>query len=167
MHSGAGAVAWRVNRGEQVVALNLIFTGDASPDKLGAPKELWFPSALYTQQLASIGERPIGLEAAQLVAIVQWFRERTGAPQARLEAVGIRSQVTALIAAALEPTFFVELLVREGMRSLRYLLDTPVKHQDAPDLSCLDLYKEFDVHSLAALAAPTKVVQRYRETKPA
>jgi hypothetical protein len=28
---------------------------------------------------------------------------------------------------------------------------------DAPELFCLDLYKEFDVPSLAALAAPTRV----------
>jgi hypothetical protein len=42
---------------------------------------------------------------------------------------------------------------REGIQSLRYLLDKPVDYTAAPDLFCLDLLKEFDIESLRALAA--------------
>jgi hypothetical protein len=38
------------------------------------------------------------------------------------------------------------------MRSLASLLDAPVSYESAPDLFCLDLYKEFDVNTLVALA---------------
>ena len=48
------------------------------------------------------------------------------------------------------------------MRSFQHLLDAPVKFEDAPDLFCIDLYKEFDVDQLAALAEPAKVTQEYR-----
>ena len=43
------------------------------------------------------------------------------------------------------------------MTSLGYALKKPVEYMDAPELFCLDLYKEFDVSSLGALAAPTRV----------
>jgi hypothetical protein len=153
----ANSIAWRLNQGEQVLALNVLFVGDASPDKLGSPKSLWDPSALYTQLLASLGERPIGLEAAQLLAATKWLQEKTKAQSARVESTGIRTQVIALIASALQPATYSELLVREGMSSFGYLLDKPVAYQDAPDLFCLDLYKEFDIPDLIALAHPTKV----------
>ncbi len=47
------------------------------------------------------------------------------------------------------------------MRSMSYLLDAPVAFRSAPDLFCLDLYKEFDLDRLAALAEPTKLTMKY------
>jgi len=155
----ANAVAWHVNRGEQVLALNLIFTGDASPDKLGAAASLWDPATLYTELLAAMGERALGIEVAQLLAASKWLREKQSSPPISIETTGIRSQVAALVAAALEPTTFSGMLTREGMRSLSHLLEKPVAYQDAPDLFCLDLYKEFDIEHLVALAEPTKITQ--------
>jgi hypothetical protein len=46
------------------------------------------------------------------------------------------------------------------MHSLSYLLEEPVEYKDAPDLFCLDLYKQFDIDRLAALAKPAEVIQR-------
>ena len=43
------------------------------------------------------------------------------------------------------------------MHSLSYVFDLPVEFEQAPELFCLDLYKEFDVDSLEALAAPATV----------
>jgi hypothetical protein len=163
----ADSVAWYVNRGEQVLAINLLFTGDASPDKPGAAKTLWDPSNLYTQLLASIGERPLGIEAAQLIAATKWLQESKRSQHVFLESRGIRSQVIALVASALEPSAYSELLIREGMESLGHLLDKPVSYQEAPELFCLDLYKEFDIESLTALTEPTKVVQTPLSTRPA
>jgi hypothetical protein len=133
----------RVNRGEQTLALDLLFRGDVAPKKPGVPE--------FTQLIAAIGDRPLGIQAAQLIGIAHWLRDRAGARQVRLESTGPRSQVTALIAAALEPALFSGVQVREGMRSLGDLLARPVTYDAAPDLFCLDLYKDFDVDSLIAL----------------
>jgi hypothetical protein len=101
--------------------------------------------------LASTGDRPLGLQAAQLIAVARWLGERTGGKQVRLESAGPRSQVTALIAAALEPALFSTVEVRDGMESLAHLLNAPVTYEAAPDLFCLDLYRDFDIPALATL----------------
>jgi hypothetical protein len=50
------------------------------------------------------------------------------------------------------------------MRSLSYVLDLPVRFEQAPELFCLDFYKDFDIDRLEALAAPAKVsVAKYLE----
>jgi dienelactone hydrolase len=144
--NGQAAVSDRVNRGEQALAVDLLFTGDAAPQKPGPHS--------WTQLLATLGDRPLGLEAAQLAGIVSWLGRRP----ARVETSGIRSELVALATAALEPGLFSEIVIRDGMRSLQHLLDAPVPYQTAPDLFCLDLYQRFDVDRLVELAAPAKVV---------
>ena len=141
-----------VNRGEQVLAVDLLFTGDAVPAK-GETSD-------YTQMLAATGDRPLGLEAAQLVAIANWLRTAAGSKHVRLETSGIRNQLIAQVAAAIEPDVFSELVETDGMKSLRHLLDTPVEYQAAPDLFCLDLYKQFDLDDLTALAPSVQVVRK-------
>jgi hypothetical protein len=138
-------VAQHVDRGEQVLALDLFFNGDQLPDR-GS----W---ELLTD---SSGERPLGLEAAQLVAVASWLRSTTGRP-VQVMTDGIRNQVIALTAAAIAPEDFSAQVNRNGMTSLAYLLDKPVPFRSAPELFCLDLYKYFDIDTLEVLAAPGKV----------
>jgi hypothetical protein len=142
----------RVNRGEQVLAVDLLFTGDASPAK-GETSD-------YTQMFAATGDRPLGLEAGQLVAIARWLVTAAGGKRVRLETSGIRNQLVAQVAAAIEPEIFSALVVTDGMKSLRHLLDAPVEYEAAPDLFCLDLYKQFDLDALTALAAPVRVTMK-------
>jgi Acetyl xylan esterase (AXE1) len=145
----AATVAERVNRGEQVLTLDLLFFGATNPND---------PEPAYWEMLvASSGDRPLGIEAAQLIAVAKFFREQTGPHPIRIETEGIRSQVAALVAAALEPELFSEIRSNGAMNSLSYLLDTPVPYRNAPDLFCLDLYKEFDLDRLAVLASAVKI----------
>ena len=141
------AVAERLYRGEQVLAADLPFQGDAWKQD-----STW----LFEQMIVTTGARPLGIEAAHLIELANWMRRR-GAPRVRLETSGMRNQVVALVAAALEPGLFSEVIIRHGMPSLRHLVDKPVKYQDAADLFCLDLYKFGDLDRLAALGAPTAV----------
>ncbi len=140
-------VAGRMDRGEQVLVLDLVFTGNAAPEG---------PLFLFPEMLAATGRRPVGMETAQLIALTHWARERWRAPSVRLESTGIRSQVAAFFASALEPRLYGEVAVQGGMRSLAYLLDKPVSYMDAPDLFCLGLFKDFDLEQVKALAEPTR-----------
>jgi dienelactone hydrolase len=144
-------VSERLNRGEQVLAIDLLFTGDVALEPRGRRG--------YTQMLATIGDRPLGVEAAQLIGLARWLKTAFHAPTIRLEASGVRSQTVSLVAAALEPEALAEIVVHDGMTSLRHLLEKPVEFQEAPDLFCLDLYKEFDLDRLAEIAKPTKLIQ--------
>jgi len=146
----APEVAHRMERGEQVLAVDLVGMGDGAPDQ---------PFDLISEMLAATGERPLGMEAAQLISVARWAQEEWAPSQIRLEGTGIRSQMISLVASALEPRLFSQVEVHGGMHSLSYLLEEPVEFKDAPDLFCLDLYKEFDLDRLAALAKPAEIIQ--------
>lgn len=146
-------VSDRVNRDEQVLAVDLLFIGDlvpqAEPGNHG-----------YSQLMVAMGDRPLGLLSAQLLGIAHWLQKTSNTRTIRLETTGMRSQVAALVAAALEPEIFSEVIVREGISSLHYLLDKPVEYQAAPELFCPDLYKNFDLDRLADLSTPTRIVRK-------
>jgi hypothetical protein len=143
-------VAHRMERGEQVLAADLVGTGDVAPDK---------PFPLFVEMLNATGERPLGMEAAQLISLARWAQTIWGPQQIRVEGTGIRSQMIALVASALEPKLFFQVEVHGGMQGLSYLLEKPVEYEDAPDLFCLDLYKYFDIDRLVVLAKPAEVIQ--------
>ncbi len=145
------AASERLNRGEAVVAADLLFTGDMTPQH-GVMN--------MAEMMSATGDRALGLEAAQLAALARLARERTGAKAVRVEARGLRSQVIAQTAAALKPGLFSEVVVSEGRRSLQALLDENTDYLVAPDLFCLDLYKEIDLDGMARLAAPTVIHMR-------
>ncbi|MFZ1944657.1 MAG: acetylxylan esterase [Acidobacteriaceae bacterium] len=146
--SAADAVFQRLTRGDDVLAFNPLFVGGAAP---GPDVSAWIVL------VDSNGERSLGLEAAQLVATANWLRSTTGQDKVRLETNGLRTQMIAVVAAALEPAAFSEVASENAIPSLSFLLDKPVPYRSAADLFCLDLYKEFDVDSLDALASPVKI----------
>jgi dienelactone hydrolase len=140
-------VADRVTRGEQVLAADLPFFGHAWGNE---------STVLFGQMINTTGGRPLGIETAHLIELAVWLKQQ-GAPSVRLESNGRRSQVVALTAAALDPNLFSEVAVTNGMPSLRYLIDKPVKYQEAAELFCLDLYKVTDFDRLKTLSLPSVV----------
>ncbi len=145
-------VSDRVNRGEQVLALDVVFNGETVPQSPD-PTD-------YEMIVASMGDRPLGLEVGQLIGAAKWLAQTSAQATLRIETTGFRSQVVALVAAALEPQLFSEVVATGGMQSLGFLLDTPVPHRSAPELFCLDLYKDFDLDHFRAMAAPTKITEK-------
>ena len=128
----------RINRGERVLVANLLFTGDMISKPVS-------PMG-FSQLIATMGERPLGLQTAQLIALAQWMGGRV-----RIEATGMRNTTVALAAAALSPSLFTQVETHEGLNSFQDLLDKPVEYRQAPELFCLDLYRYFDIADLRAL----------------
>lgn len=147
-------VAYLLNRGDQVILVNLLFTGDDSP-ALASPS--YVPS-LFASAVATVGDRPLGLESAQLAAVTRWAEQTFNPHPVHVELTGIRSQMAALISAAIEPGLFSSITVHRGMKSMDYLLQHPVSFDDAPDLFCRDLYKDFDVDRLIVMAGPAQIL---------
>ena len=159
-------VAERLSRGEHVLAVDLLFFGDMVPEQPVSPgadlggdvtARPQKTGANFQMLLATLGERPLGIQAAQLLGVARWAEGLAGTRPVRVETSGIRTQMVALAAAALEPGALDEVVSHQAMTSLRHLLDERVQFRVAPELFCLDLYKEFDVDRLTALAEPTAV----------
>jgi dienelactone hydrolase len=146
--ASSAAVSGLVNRAEQALAVDLLFTGDAAPPKYYYP--------VYDRMLATLGERSLGIEAAQLIGIVDWLRKTSGQPTGRVMVSGKRNQAVVLVAAAIEPSLFSQVTVREGLESWSKVFDLPIRYLDAPELFCLELYRYFDVDRLTALAKPVR-----------
>lgn len=141
-------VGYAVERGEQVVVLSILFTGDDTPSTI--------PSR-FAYMMNAVGSPPLGLEAAQLTGITHWAQQHWHPSRIRLESSGYRMQVVSLVAGALEPELFKSIAIHGGMRSLNYLLDRDVNSNRVPDMFCRDFYKEFDLGMLKAMAAPATV----------
>ncbi len=161
-------VADDVDRGQRVLVLNPLFFGADKPhadDRSGA--------AVFAQLLTALGERPLGMEAAQVNGVVRWLSEdldhgsptpnnfagnvNKPVPPVRIVATGPRSQVIAMVAAAIHPELFSALESRESISSFATAYDHPKDFVQAPEMMCLDLYRDFDINTLAAIAAPVKV----------
>ena len=159
-------VAALVSSGKRVLALEPLFFGHNIP----GTGDLGVSS--YSQMLNGLGERTLGLEAAQVIAVVEWlhlglqngsptpgsaFVRKTTPAQIDVVASGPRSQSVTLTAAALEPLLFASLEIQHSIPSFGYVLEHPLKYSDVPELMCLDLFRNFDFDALAALAAPAQV----------
>ena len=96
----------RINRGEQVLVVDLILTGEAHPRRRNASD-----SHRYAQLLATVGDRPLGIRTSHLLALAKWLKDHHSATEVRVEAQGFRSQVVALLGAALNAVAFSEVSV--------------------------------------------------------
>jgi hypothetical protein len=138
------------------LALDTILNGATMPKQSDA--------AVWPMMLVTDGDRPLGLEVAQLLATSKWLQKTTGQQTIRLETEGIRSQMVALMAASLEPDLFSGIVSNEILDSLGELLNGPLIFRTTPDLFCLDLYKYFDIDPLEAMAAPTNIEKGRKAT---
>ena len=136
--------------GHEVIALDPLFIGSSMPE---VPD-----SSDWELLVDSSGDRSLGLQVAQLLAVAHWVRSTHPASHMQLSTHGMRTQVIGLIAAALEPETFSEEVNHDGIANLSYLYDKPVMLRTAPELFCLDLYRFFDVDVLAKLATPTHLM---------
>ena len=166
MEGAAEQITSLVSAGRSVLALEPLFFGQNVP----GTGDLGVSS--YSQMLNGLGERALGLEAAQVVAVAKWLSTglQHGSPTpgstvaatitlqpAAVITSGARSQSVALTSAALEPQLFASLDATHSLSSLGYVLERPLHYSEVPELMCLDLFRDFDFDTLAALAAPTKV----------
>ncbi len=144
-------VGYRVEKGDQVLVLSILFTGDANPIHGDAGR--------FGYMMGAVGAPPLGLEAAQLIGITRWAQQQWHPSQIALESSGYRMQVVSLVAGALEPHLFRSITIHKGMQSLSYILDSSVSSGKVPDMFCRDLYKDFDLNMLKAMAVPATVTQ--------
>jgi dienelactone hydrolase len=164
-----------VDRGQRVLVFDPLLFGENIP---GSGDDL----SGYAQMLSTVGERPLGLEAAQAAAIARWLQadsvDGSGTPGSRsltpsravppLRVVtnGPRGETVALVSAAIEPELYSSIEVRHGIRSLGDLFMHPPGYHEAPELMCLDLYRDFDINTLSLIASPVNIDLSGKDPEP-
>lgn len=149
---GRGAVAAQVadlvKAGYRVFVADLYSFGECRP-----PSHDW----LWGLMLATVGERPLGIQAAQLDALARWVGGRHSG-ELKVVAVGPRTSTVALVAAAANPASISALELHEPLGSLKEVIGGNRPVQTAPELYCFGLLEQFDLVDVAALVAPRPVV---------
>jgi dienelactone hydrolase len=164
-----------VNRGQRVLVFDPLFFGENIPGTGGDLSGL-------AQMVNTVGARPLGLEAAQVAAVAQWLQadaiDGTATPGARIAAPnqamsplrvvtnGPRGETVALVSAAIMPELYSSIEARHAMASLGDLFTHPPEYHDAPELMCLDLYRDFDFNTLRLIAAPVRIDLAGKDPEP-
>ena len=166
MKSTVDDVANDISRGQRVLVFDPLFFGENVPGDSRSAGSL-------AQMLAGIGQRSLGLEAAQVNAVIRWLSEdldhgsstpMSGAPSAgkavqpvHMITIGPRTQTVAIVAAALDPDMFASLESRKSIASFGSVFEHPEAYDAASELLCLDLYRDFDLNTLSAIASPVPI----------
>jgi len=112
---------------------------------------------LFALLLNAVGDRPLGLQASQVVSVARWLKETRGLGPVSVVAEGPRSSVIALVAGGLGDQEISKVTVKDSLASFRELIEAKKAYADSPELFCFGLLKEFDIPTLAALIAPRPV----------
>jgi len=164
-----------VGRGQRVLVLDPLLFGENIP---GPDDDL----SGYAQMLSTVGERPLGLQAAQVAAIARWLQadsvDGSATPGSRILAPssaiaplrvvtdGPRGETVALVSAAMVPELYSSIEVRHGIQTLGDLFMHPPGYHEAPELMCLDLYRDFDFNTLSLIAAPVNIDLSGKDPEP-
>lgn len=134
--------------GKGVCVVDLWYFGEAKPNQKD-----W----LWALMLDTVGQRPIGLQASQLVHVADWASKSCVSGTINISAVGPRSSTIALIAAALEPKSIASLELHNPLGSFKEIIETNRTVDKTPELFCFGLLEQFDVKQIVALVAPRPI----------
>jgi hypothetical protein len=112
---------------------------------------------LFALLVATVGERPLGIQASQIAAIACWSREQKPEQPVSIVADGPRCSTFSLVAAAIAGDSINAVELHGAMASLRQVITDNGAVNQTPEMFCFGLLEQFDVLQLAALVAPRKV----------
>ena len=147
--SASGEVARLLSYGYRVIAIDPLGFGESAVPKYG-----W----LWDLFIAAVGERSLGIQAAQVAAIARWARSEHREGLQAVVSVGPRTGVIALVAAALEEKAINRVELHQPLGSFKELIELGTGSDRTPELFCFGLLEQFDVRQIAALVAPRILV---------
>jgi dienelactone hydrolase len=150
--AGAATEAARLlDSGYRVLAIDPANLGESKV----ASKGMLFPLLV-----AAVGDRPLGVQAAQVAAVARWCAGERQTGPVTLVAVGPRSTTCALVAAGLEEEAIGQVELHGALGSLKEVIEQNWGADTVPELLSFGLLEAFDVKQLAALVAPRPVTFR-------
>jgi len=112
--------------------------------------------------LECVGQRMLGVQTAQILALSRWMRQATGVSRVNLVCVGLRTYIASLLAAGLEPQIFNKLTASSPVASLAELIEIPCRYNDDLPLFCVGLLEVADIRELKTLLKDVEFVQTGR-----
>jgi hypothetical protein len=146
--SAAETVQRLLDEGNRVLAVDPFYIGESK-----------LPSRdfLFALLVAAVGERPLGIQSSQLAAIARWSKQRHPGGAVRVEALGERACLAALIAAALEPQAIDQVALHGSLATLKQVVERNDTVNQKPEFFCFGLLEAFDIREIAAIVAPREV----------
>jgi hypothetical protein len=136
-----------LDAGRRVIAVDPFLLGEAQTASHGY---------LFALLIGSVAERPLGIQAGQMIGVARWASKSFGDGPVSLLSVGPRTSVIAVIATALEEGI-ANLELREPLGSLKEPIEQSQGFASSPELFCFGLLESFDVRDIAALVAPRRI----------
>lgn len=112
---------------------------------------------LFALLVATVGERPLGIQASQVAALARWSQKEFNTGPVTVMANGPRSSTYALVAAALEEKAIGALELHNPLSSLKGIIEKNWGVNQYPELFCFGLLESFDVPQLKTLVGPRPV----------
>ncbi|MCH7728342.1 MAG: acetylxylan esterase, partial [Planctomycetes bacterium] len=145
--AAAKAVHHQLESGNRVLAVDPFYFGESRIAKR---------DFLYALLVASVGERPLGIQASQLAALARWNNRENKQP-ITLVGYGPRSSTFCLVAAALENKAIAAVELHDSFGSLKEVIENDQGVNQTPEMFCFGLLEHLDVLQMAALVAPRRV----------
>ena len=140
-----------LNEDHRVMVMDMLFTGECVPGK-------GFAAWTYAMLVANSGERPLGLQVAQVMAVVDYAARTSPGRPITVAGAGRVASVVAVLAAALAERNRPQLVIARGLpASLKQLIEKRIGYTAAAPLFCFGLLREVDVCEMLAMALPAKL----------
>lgn len=144
----AAEAAQLVAQGQRVVAVDPFYLGES---------KIASRDFLFALMVATVGERPLGLQASQIGAVSAWASRVFRDGPITVRAIGPRISTAALIGAGLNPLSVSALELVDALPSLKTPIEKNWNVRQAPELFCFGLLEEFDIPQLRALVGEHRV----------
>ena len=141
--SAANDLEGLLNQGHRVLAVDPTFYGEAG---MGGR------TYLHVLLVATLGQRALGIEAAQISAVSRWAAAEFKMTS-EIHTIGPRSSLSALVAKAIGPKSIGVLHPTQHIDDLHGIIRNNWTVQDKPEMFCFGLLESFNVPQLKALAA--------------
>ncbi|HYR58085.1 MAG TPA: hypothetical protein VEO95_05630, partial [Chthoniobacteraceae bacterium] len=151
--SAAAEVEALLADGQRVLAVDPFYFGES---------KIAQRDSLLALLVATVGDRPLGIQASEVAAVARWACEQfavapaKSAPLVALHAIGRRSSTFALVAAALERRAIGAVKLAQPLASLHEVIDGNWTVSEKPELFCFGLLESFDVPQLRQLIQPAE-----------
>ena len=133
--------------GQRVISIDPFFFGES--------KIKFNEGHLYPVLMAAVGQRALGVQAAQVAAAARWVRATSPDKRVALQTEGMRTSLIALVACALEPGIVDSASHTGQLQSLDHVVRNDCTVDKYPEMFCFGLLERFDIPHLQVLAGET------------